>query len=62
MRGTSFEAASAEGGSASIGEMEVPTSDDAKTTFKGQQLSKSDRPELTSAKVRKLSARLNRAQ
>lgn len=51
VRGTSFEADKLEGGSAKT--EPVPTDGCATdlTVFVGQQLSKSDRPELTSAKV-----------
>jgi electron transfer flavoprotein alpha subunit len=50
VRGTGFPAAAAEGGSASIesiGKGEVP----GISRFVGQELSKSDRPELTAAKI-----------
>lgn len=51
MRGTSFEAASVEGGSAAsedVGVGDLPTD---LSQFIGQELSKSDRPELTAASV-----------
>jgi len=50
VRGTGFPAASAEGGSASI-ETAAAVADPAVSAFKGQDLQKSDRPELTSAKI-----------
>jgi len=49
VRGTSFEAAG-EGGSAAVEEVSVGAVDTSKSSFVGQQLSKSDRPELASAK------------
>lgn len=49
VRGTSFEAAG-EGGSAAIEEFAVGDLDTSKSSFVGQQLSKSDRPELAGAK------------
>jgi len=49
VRGTSFEAAG-EGGSAAVEEVAVGDVDTSKSSFVGQQLSKSDRPELASAK------------
>lgn len=51
VRGTSFEADKLEGGSAKI--EPAPSGNYATdlTTFVSQELSKSDRPELTSAKV-----------
>jgi electron transfer flavoprotein alpha subunit len=50
VRGTAFEAASAEGGSASIEPVAVGADTDL-SRFIGQELSKSERPELTSARV-----------
>lgn len=50
VRGTAFEKAAAEGGSASVETIEVPT-DPGLSEFAGQELSKSDRPELTSADI-----------
>ena len=50
VRGTTFPAAASEGGSASI-ETVAATSDSGLSTFVGQQLTKSDRPELTAAKI-----------
>jgi electron transfer flavoprotein alpha subunit len=50
VRGTAFPAAASEGGSASI-ETVAATSDAGLSTFVGQQLTKSDRPELTAAKI-----------
>lgn len=51
IRGTNFEAAPLEGGS--VGIENLPADDCATdlTVFISQELSKSDRPELTSAKV-----------
>src|SRR4051794_15734409 len=50
VRDTAFEAASAEGGSASIEPVAVGADTDL-SRFIGQELSKSERPELTSARV-----------
>jgi electron transfer flavoprotein alpha subunit len=50
VRGTAFEAASAEGGSAPIELVEVGADTDL-SRFIGQELSKSERPELTSARI-----------
>lgn len=50
VRGTSFEPEKAEGGSAAVEKMDGDYKTDL-TTFISQELSKSDRPELTSAKV-----------
>jgi len=50
VRTTAFEAASAEGGSAGI-EAVGATGDAGKTSFVKSELSSSDRPELTSAKI-----------
>lgn len=50
VRGTAFETAAKEGGNAAIEEME-PAEDPGTSAFVGQELSKSDRPELTSARV-----------
>jgi electron transfer flavoprotein alpha subunit len=50
VRTTSFEAVAAEGGSAAV-EAVSPTGDAGKTTFGKSELSSSDRPELTSAKI-----------
>ncbi|WP_428249513.1 electron transfer flavoprotein subunit alpha/FixB family protein [Ferrovibrio sp.] len=50
VRATGFAAASAEGGSASV-ETGTAGADPAVSVFKGQDLQKSDRPELTSAKI-----------
>jgi electron transfer flavoprotein alpha subunit len=50
VRGTGFDAAADEGGSASI--EEIPASEDSQlSSFVGQELTKSERPELTSARV-----------
>jgi electron transfer flavoprotein alpha subunit len=50
VRATSFEASAAEGGSANIEDF-ASTGDAGISTFIGEELSSSDRPELTSAKV-----------
>ncbi len=50
VRGTGFEAAAAEGGSAAV-ESVGPAADPGLSSFVGQQLSKSERPELTSARI-----------
>jgi electron transfer flavoprotein alpha subunit len=50
VRGTAFDAAAAEGGSAAIESVAAGAASD-RTRFVGQALSKSERPELTSAKV-----------
>jgi len=50
VRTTSFEAVAAEGGSAAV-EAVNATGDAGKTTFGKSELSSSDRPELTSAKI-----------
>lgn len=50
VRGTNFEAAE-DGGSASVEQAPAGSYASASTTFLGQELSKSDRPELTAAKV-----------
>ena len=50
VRGTAFDAAATEGGSAAI-EDAAPASASDTSTFVGQELSKSERPELTAAKV-----------
>ncbi len=50
VRGTAFDAANAEGGSASIEDV-GGVSDSGLTSFVGQELSESDRPELTAAKI-----------
>ncbi|MFQ5935126.1 MAG: electron transfer flavoprotein subunit alpha/FixB family protein [Acidiferrobacterales bacterium] len=50
VRGTAFEAAPNEGGTAAIEDVEA-AENPALSTFVGQELSKSDRPELTSARV-----------
>jgi len=49
VRGTAFDAAAAEGGSAAI-ETVSSKGDAGLSAFKGQELSKSERPELTSAR------------
>lgn len=51
VRGTSFEADKLEGGSAKIEKAPDGNYQTSLTEFLGQELSKSDRPELTSAKV-----------
>jgi len=50
VRGTAFEAAAAEGGSASV-ETASAAANPGKSAFVSQQLSKSERPELTSARI-----------
>ncbi|KGM33472.1 electron transfer flavoprotein subunit alpha/FixB family protein [Inquilinus limosus] len=50
VRGTAFEAAAAEGGSASVETVEAKA-DAGLSSFVGQELSKSERPELTSARI-----------
>jgi electron transfer flavoprotein alpha subunit len=50
VRGTAFDAAPAEGGSAVIETLGAGKGDSALSTFVGQELSKSERPELTSAR------------
>ncbi|XP_050314448.1 electron transfer flavoprotein subunit alpha, mitochondrial [Anthonomus grandis grandis] len=51
VRGTSFEQAKLEAGSATIEKITSDSCNTQLTTFISQELSKSDRPELTSAKV-----------
>ncbi|HLN26036.1 MAG TPA: FAD-binding protein [Patescibacteria group bacterium] len=50
VRGTGFDAAASEGGSAAIDSV-AAVADPAISTFVGQQLSKSERPELTAARI-----------
>jgi electron transfer flavoprotein alpha subunit len=50
VRATAFDPVAAEGGAAAIEDV-AAAADPALTTFVGQELSKSERPELTSAKV-----------
>jgi len=50
VRGTAFEKAAAEGGSARIEDV-AGTGDAGKSSFVGEEIAKSDRPELTSAKI-----------
>jgi electron transfer flavoprotein alpha subunit len=50
VRGTGFDAAAATGGSAAI-ETIAAVADSGKSAFVGRELAKSDRPELTAAKV-----------
>jgi electron transfer flavoprotein alpha subunit len=50
VRTTGFDAAAATGGSASL-ETAAATADSGKSTFKGSEIAKNDRPELTAAKV-----------
>ncbi len=50
VRGTAFEAAAAEGGSATIEDV-AAAEDTGLSSFVGQELTKSERPELTSASV-----------
>ena len=49
VRGTSFEPAAASGGDAAPEPLAVEGVDQAASAYVGQELSKSDRPELTSA-------------
>jgi electron transfer flavoprotein alpha subunit len=50
VRGTGFDAAAAEGGSAAV-ETVTAVADSGKSSFVGRELAKSDRPELTGAKI-----------
>lgn len=50
VRSTGFDAAAAEGGSAAIEAVSGPA-DAGKSAFVGEELAKSDRPELTAAKI-----------
>ncbi len=50
VRGTAFPAAAASGGSASV-ETVAPAADAGVSNFVGQQLTQSDRPELTAARI-----------
>ncbi|HLS98902.1 MAG: FAD-binding protein [Porticoccaceae bacterium] len=50
VRGTSFEAAAASGGSAAV-EAVSAVHDSGLSAFEGEELAKSDRPELTAAKI-----------
>lgn len=50
VRGTAFDAAPADGGSAAL-ETVAPAGDPALSTFVGADVSKSERPELTSARI-----------
>ncbi len=50
VRGTAFDASPAEGGSASV-EAVATASDLGKSAFVGEELAKSDRPDLTSAEI-----------
>jgi len=51
VRSTAFEAAASAGGSSSVEEQTVPADLPSLSQFVGQELSKSDRPELSSAKI-----------
>ncbi|MBD9629320.1 electron transfer flavoprotein subunit alpha/FixB family protein [Pseudomonas sp. PDM19] len=50
VRGTGFDAVAAEGGSAAVEAVSGPT-DAGKSAFVGEELAKSDRPELTAARI-----------
>src|SRR5690606_8396654 len=50
VRGTAFDAVAAEGGSAAVEAIE-PSGDAGLSSFIGQELTKSERPELTSARI-----------
>ncbi|KLU36153.1 electron transfer flavoprotein subunit beta [Massilia sp. WF1] len=50
VRGTGFDAAAAEGGSAAV-ESVAAVADSGKSSFVGRELAKSDRPELTGARI-----------
>ena len=50
VRATGFDAAAASGGSAAV-ETVSATADSGKSSFVGQEIAKSDRPELTAAKI-----------
>jgi len=50
VRTTGFDAAAASGGSSSV-ETAAATADSGKSAFKGSEIAKNDRPELTAAKV-----------
>lgn len=50
VRGTAFDAAAAEGGSAAVETVDA-AADSGKSAFVGREITKSDRPELTAAKV-----------
>jgi electron transfer flavoprotein alpha subunit len=50
VRTTAFDAASAEGGRANV-KTSIAIADSGKTSFIGQEIAKSDRPELTAAKI-----------
>lgn len=50
VRGTGFDAAAAEGGSAAVEAVSI-VKENSKSAFVGEELAKSDRPELTGAKI-----------
>lgn len=50
VRGTGFDAAASTGGSAAV-ETIAPAADSGKSSFVGREVTKSDRPELTAAKI-----------
>jgi electron transfer flavoprotein alpha subunit len=50
VRGTAFDAAAATGGSAAV-ESVAPVADSGRSAFVGKEIAKSDRPELTAAKI-----------
>jgi electron transfer flavoprotein alpha subunit len=51
VRTTGFEAARATGGNAGLETLATPVADSGKSSFVGRQLTQSDRPELTAAKI-----------
>ena len=51
VRGTAFDKAAADGGSGTVEAVSGGTGDAGLSTFEGAELAKSERPELTSAKV-----------
>ena len=51
VRSTAFEAASGSGGSAAVEQLAAPEGLPTNSSYVGAELSKSDRPDLSSAKV-----------